>query len=202
LTRLTRAGRRRLLLYPALLSLGAGALASCAAWEPQLLSQTSAARPLPPPTLESSPRSPANRRPAHKPGPPSPVDNTTAQTSGDALAMTAPNPTAGASGAESSPSREAVLTSPAASQPPQTKELIGLDQSAATRLFGAAAERSEEPPATVWRYKNGTCELDLFFYLDLRSGHMRTLRYALKGDGADTSRRQECLRSLVIARSN
>jgi len=53
---------------------------------------------------------------------------------------------------------------------PQVQELIGLDQPAATRLFGTAAERSEEPPATIWRYKTANCELDLFFYLDLRRG--------------------------------
>jgi hypothetical protein len=78
--------------------------------------------------------------------------------------------------------------------------LIGLDQPAATRLFGPATERSEEPPATVWRYKTASCELDLFFYLDLRSGQMRTLHYALKGSGADTKRRQDCLQSLVASR--
>jgi hypothetical protein len=120
--------------------------------------------------------------------------------------MTAPEPAAGAPRqGPSSPSPETAVTStaagPAASLPPQTGELIGLDQPAATRLFGPAPERSEEPPATVWRYKSATCELDLFFYLDLRSGRMRTLHYALKGDGADTGR-QDCLRSLAVARGN
>ena len=97
---------------------------------------------------------------------------------------------------------EAISTSlgPAGSLPPKASELIGMDQPAATRLFGAAAERSEQPPATVWRYKNATCELDLFFYLDLRSGRMRTLHYALKGDGADASGGQDCLRTLLAAR--
>ena len=84
----------------------------------------------------------------------------------------------------------------------QTSELIGLDQPAASRLFGPATERSEQPPATVWRYKNASCELDLFFYLDLRSGRMRTLHYALKGDGGDAAKRQECLRSFLVARNN
>jgi hypothetical protein len=84
----------------------------------------------------------------------------------------------------------------------QTAELIGLDQSTATRLFGPAAERSERPPATVWRYKNASCELDLFFYLDLRSGRMRTLHYALKGDGGDAAKRQDCLKSLLVERNN
>lgn len=89
---------------------------------------------------------------------------------------------------------------PTAVTPPQAKELIGLDQPAATRLFGAATERTEEPPATVWRYKTATCELDLFFYLDLRSGRMRTLHYAFRGDAADAAGRQNCLREIVTAR--
>jgi hypothetical protein len=101
---------------------------------------------------------------------------------------------------------------PAASSPPdapatnsslrQSSELIGLDQPEATRLLGMAAEQFERPPAMVWRYKNATCELDLFFYLDLRSNRMRTLHYALKGDGGDPAKRQDCLESLRVARSN
>jgi hypothetical protein len=89
---------------------------------------------------------------------------------------------------------------PAVVPPPQVKELIGLDQPAATRLLGAAVERTEQPPATIWRYKTATCELDLFFYLDLRSGRMRTLHYTFKGDATDAARRQNCLRELVAAR--
>jgi hypothetical protein len=83
-----------------------------------------------------------------------------------------------------------------ASQP----ELIGLDQSAAMRLLGPATEKSDEPPATVWRYKTAGCELDLFFYLDLRSGRMRTLHYSLKPESAEVARRQECWRSLIASR--
>src|SRR6266404_2520063 len=56
---------------------------------------------------------------------------------------------------------------------------------------------SAAPPATIWRYKTANCELDLFFYLDLRSGRMRTLHYAFRGDAADSSRRQNCLRDLA-----
>ena len=54
----------------------------------------------------------------------------------------------------------------------------------------------------VWRYKNATCELDLFFYLDLRSNRLRTLHYAVKGDGGDPARRQDCLESLRVAQRN
>jgi len=118
--------------------------------------------------------------------------------------MTAPKPTGSGPAPEpaSPPPDEAISTSlgPGGTPPPKTSELIGMDEPAATRLFGAAAERSEQPPATVWRYKNAACELDLFFYLDLRSGRMRTLHYALKSDGADAPGGQDCLRTLLAAR--
>ena len=78
----------------------------------------------------------------------------------------------------------------------QTAELIGLDQQAATRLFGTAAERLDKPPATIWRWRSATCELDLYFYLDLRSGQMRSLHYVLKGDAAGL---EDCLKSLAVA---
>lgn len=106
--------------------------------------------------------------------------------------MTEPKPSAGsAAGERPSKAGDAAGT-----------QLIGLDEPAATRLFGAAAERSEEPPATVWRYKSGNCELDLFFYLDLRSGRMRTLHYALKDGAGDAAQRQNCLRSLIASRAD
>jgi hypothetical protein len=85
-------------------------------------------------------------------------------------------------------------------QVPSQPELIGLDESATMRLLGPATEKSDEPPATVWRYKTASCELDLFFYLDLRSGRMRTLHYSFKGEGPEVARRQECWRSLIAAR--
>ncbi len=84
----------------------------------------------------------------------------------------------------------------------QPHELIGLDESEATRLLGEATERTQQSPATIWRYKTATCELDLYFYLDLRSSRMRTLHYEFKGNATDTGKRQNCLRELVTARDN
>jgi hypothetical protein len=91
---------------------------------------------------------------------------------------------------------------PAIPAAPQANELVGLDQPEVTRVLGAATEQFEQPPAMVWRYKNVTCELDLYFYLDLHSNRMRTLHYAAKGDGGDPARRQDCVRSLRVAGSN
>jgi hypothetical protein len=110
--------------------------------------------------------------------------------------MAEPKPSAGSPVTE--PGSPAAEAGSASSQ----VELMGLDQSAATRLFGQAAERLEEPPATVWRYKSATCELELFFYLDLRSGRMRTLHYALKDSAGGAAQRQDCLRSLIASRAS
>ena len=195
--------RRWSLVYPALLSLGAAVLASCGIDKSQSPAQTAAAHPLPPrpegPAVHS-----AAPRPARKPIPPPPAGTPALGPDGEDLSMTGSKPTEDAAGPDSSsPSSElaALSTSPARQgQIPSQAELIGLDQSGAVRLLGAATEKSDEPPATVWRYKTGSCELDLFFYLDLRSGNMRTLHYSFKGEGAEVARRQECWRSLIAAR--
>jgi hypothetical protein len=124
--------------------------------------------------------------PEHKPTPPADAASGSDE-DGEALAITGPESTMHAPGV--------------VSLPPRPSKLIGLDQPAARQLFGAATEQSEAPPATVWRYRSASCELDLFFYLDLRSGKMRTLHYAFKGDAADPAQQQVCLRSLTASRS-
>jgi len=185
--RLPKSRRRDLLIYPASIGLAASLLAACTGQWPYLPSQASAARPLalvPPPS-----------RPIRKHKPPPATDALAPDAGIEVLATAEP---ATALPAPFSPP-DASATGPAA---PQTSELIGLDQPGVTRLLGAAAEQFEQPPAMVWRYKNTACELDLYFYLDLRSSRMRTLHYALKGDGGDTARRQDCFKSLHAARSN
>ena len=151
---------------------------------------------------QPAPRTPSQvvPHPARKPSPPQATESPSAEgpsakADDEALAMIPPEP-ARPGPAVASPPQAAVAP------PPQVKELIGLDQPGATHLFGAAVERTEEPPATVWRYKTATCELDLFFYLDLRTGRMRTLHYTFKGDTFDSTARQNCLRDLAAARGS
>lgn len=171
--------RRRFFVYPALMSLGVGMLASCSEKPPLVTPRTVAVEP--PPLL---PPLPPLRRvfplPAHKPVPPAENAAPPPDVGTEAMALASPEP--------------------AAPAPPAASELIGLDQPAATHLLGPATEQSEAPPATIWRYRNASCELDLFFYLDLRSGKMRTLHYAFKGETADPASHQDCLRSLIVAR--
>ena len=152
----TRSRKRALLIYPALISLGANMLAACAGQWPSAPSRTLGMRP-----VAWAPPSPV-ARPARKPKPPAATDTSL----------------------------------------PQTSELIGLDQPQETRLLGTATEQFVKPPAAVWRYRSATCELDLFFYLDLRSNQMRTLHYALKGDGGEPASHWDCLDSSHLARSN
>jgi hypothetical protein len=173
-------------------------LASCVASEPQRPLHTSAGRPLPHP--EVPPAQSAAPRPARKPIPP--LNGVAAPGEEGSGAVGSKPSETGAGSATSAPSSDVAAISPrarASGHTPSQVELIGLDESSATRLFGPATEKSEAPPATVWRYKTASCELDLFFYLDLRSGRMRTLHYALKGDTADGARRQNCLRSLLVS---
>jgi hypothetical protein len=84
---------------------------------------------------------------------------------------------------------------------PPPAGLVGLQQRDAVRMFGTAAEQSEEPPATVWRYRTENCELVLYFYLDLKSGQMRALRYAFSGDATDLTTQEDCLRAIAEHRS-
>jgi|SRR6516165_3809461 len=174
LDKVMRTGKRDLLPYVALLGLGASGLAACTGQWPYSPWGFSA------PQSQAS-VSPPSSRPIRRHRPPATTD-TSAPDAGEVLARAEPAPAI-----------------PAA---PQANELVGLDQPEVTRVLGAATEQFEQPPAMVWRYKNVTCELDLYFYLDLHSNRMRTLHYAAKGDGGDPARRQDCVRSLRVAGSN
>jgi hypothetical protein len=175
------------LIYPVAVSLGVSVLISCAEKPPPPAPQMVAVPPPVMPTPRPAPRRRVFPVPEHKPTPPSANDASGSDSADGALAMAEPN--------------AAVRAPEAVAPPPRPSKLIGLDQPAAAHLFGTATEQSEAPPATVWRYRNASCELDLFFYLDLRSGKMRTLHYSFKGDAVDPTQQQVCLRSLVAGRS-
>ena len=80
-------------------------------------------------------------------------------------------------------------------------ELVGLDEQQTTELLGPATTTESRAPASVWHYKYSRCELDLVFYMEMRTGLMRTLHYDFKnGDG--TAAQQACLTAILQARSN
>src|SRR5439155_6748605 len=93
--RLTTAGRRGLLLYPALLSVGAVVLVSCAAEAPAPRPpQTSTVRRLPPQPPETAARPRAVPHPARKPAPLPANESPAPATGGEAVAATAQRPLA------------------------------------------------------------------------------------------------------------
>jgi hypothetical protein len=154
-------------------------LAGCAHPPPAPVAKAAASPPPVPPPVVAAARARPVPLPQRKPPPP-PEPGGPAPEEEAATAAAAPT----------------LPASPPPTYPAQSRELIGLDQTAAVRLFGTAAERTEDPPATIWKWRSGTCELDLYFYLDLRSGRMRSLHYVFKGDATG---QQDCLKSLAVA---
>ena len=198
----TRAGWRALLAYFAFASLGASLPAACTGQWPYSPWSVSAAQ-----SQASVSQLPSRPKRKHKP--PSATDAPAPDAGNEVLATAAPAaamPTSGPTLAFTPPASAAASSTthaPATNSPShQSNGLVGLDQPEVTRVLGAATEQFGQPPAMVWRYKNATCELDLFFYLDLHSNRMRTLHYAVKGDGGDPARRQDCVESLRVARSD
>ena len=124
--------------------------------------------------------------PTHKPEPP--PDTATPEAQG-------PAPEGGSGGGGDDRAGRRARPARLAAEP-----IDGLDEPAARRLLGAAAEQAEEPPAKVWRYKTAACELDLYFYYDLRNSRMRALRYGFKGDAADKAKQEECMSAVAAAR--
>jgi hypothetical protein len=159
------------------MTFGAGAFTGCTHSPPPPPAKVAAVpSPAPPPLpVVLAPR--PIPLPAHKPVPPPEPGGPAPEDAAVAAAASPPS-------------------APMPDYPEQSSDLIGLDQAAAMRLFGSAAGKSEKPPATVWRWRAGTCELDLYFYLDLRSGRMRSLHYVFKGDATG---QQDCLKSLAMA---
>jgi hypothetical protein len=127
--------------------------------------------------IQSVPRKPAQPRPAAQPK--------------DKPATAAPEETAPVEAREEpQPEQTALAVAP-------SPDLLGLDPQHTTALLGPAAQTHSQSPATVWHYKGERCELDLSFYMEMRSGQMRTLHYDFKGEAASPEQRQACLDSII-----
>jgi hypothetical protein len=80
----------------------------------------------------------------------------------------------------------------------KAESLIGLDQPSTAALLGEPSERSEAAPATIWRYAAGrSCQLEIYFYLDLKSQVMRALHYEVKTNEAAEPARSQCFADLL-----
>ncbi|HYM04168.1 MAG TPA: hypothetical protein VET85_14540 [Stellaceae bacterium] len=78
--------------------------------------------------------------------------------------------------------------------------LIGLDQPHTAALLGDPQQYAESPPATIWRYVSQDCEVDVYFYLDLKSQAMRALHYEVRSHDPPERPAQRCYDELVTER--
>lgn len=78
--------------------------------------------------------------------------------------------------------------------------LIGLDQSQVAEVLGEPQSRADSPPATIWRYGDGDCEIDVYFYLDLQSQAMRALHYEVRSHDLPERSAQRCYNALLSER--
>jgi hypothetical protein len=94
------------------------------------------------------------------------------------------------------PSADSKATEAPPGVPPAT-ELVGIDQQGVSELLGPAMMTDSPGPAIVWHYKSSRCELDLVFYMEMRSGQMRTLHYDFKSGAENPQQRQACLKTIM-----
>jgi len=171
-------GRYRCLAV--LVGLTAVTMAACIADTAPPATPTKISRP--------TPRKPA--KPHHQPV----TGNPATVAPGEALPEAPPAPSEVPAGQPDAPAEEPAQTALAG---PSPAELIGLDEQRTTALLGPAAAMEARAPATVWHYKGARCSLDLTFYMEMRSGRMRTLHAEFKGDAATPARRQTCLKAII-----
>ena len=102
------------------------------------------------------------------------------------------------------PSEEIAKVEPAPAPAPvrsplklKAENLIGLDQPSTVALLGQPSERKEAAPATIWRYTGRNCELEIYFYLDLKSRILRALHYEVKTHEAAEPVGNQCFADLL-----
>ncbi|MBI4182584.1 MAG: hypothetical protein HY521_01145 [Proteobacteria bacterium] len=91
--------------------------------------------------------------------------------------------------------KPAAIARPAPGLEPQA--LVGLDPEQAEFILGRPSDVRQEPPATVWTYRSGSCTLDLFFYADIQSRALKSLAFDLKAPATTESARRDCFATIV-----
>lgn len=83
----------------------------------------------------------------------------------------------------------------------EPKKFFGMSADGVRTLLGPPQMVYQRPPSTVWHYRDGFCELDLYFYLDVASGKFRVATFDLSPHRDNASQHQNirCLKRLRIA---
>lgn len=78
-----------------------------------------------------------------------------------------------------------------------SEDLVGLDEQRAIELLGPPATTEDRAPARIWHYKSSRCELELIFFMEMRTGLMRTLHYDFKAGADNPKQQQACLTAIM-----
>ena|SRR5438552_2984683 len=107
------------------------------------------------------------------------------------------------------PTRKPAPPAPAAESTPEPSEpsepvdparVIGLDETETGNWLGEPSQRTDAPPATIWRYRSRQCEIDVYFYLDMQNRIMRALHYEVRSNDIVERRPEQCFQQLVDER--
>jgi hypothetical protein len=120
---------------------------------------------------------------------------------GAMLAAYLPSPTNGSDLGAAKASLVDVRDTREAPLPEASEELVGLDEKRAIELLGSPMTTEDRAPASIWHYKNSGCELELIFYMEMRTGLMRTLHFDFKGSADNGAQRQACLTAIMQGNS-
>lgn len=137
-------------------------------------------------TLPVQASAPAAEAPAAPPAPPP------APSAEPPRAMTTP-PTA------RPPAPPAAVTPPAPPNDPVI--LVGLSQEQANAMLGPPLSIRQETPATVWAYRLGDCQLDLFFYEDVKTKRQQSLAYELQTREKTDQAQRACFNRIWTAKN-
>lgn len=74
--------------------------------------------------------------------------------------------------------------------------LVGLDEQQVEAVLGAPTEQEDRAPAKTWRYRSGSCTVDLALYPDVETRVFRTLSYAVTTDDDTAAEERLCLATL------
>ena len=74
--------------------------------------------------------------------------------------------------------------------------LTGYRESELRALLGPPTSEEEHPPGKQWRYRTGTCTLDIQLYPDVETKQYGTLAYKVKSDDNTDEGRRLCLAQL------
>ncbi len=79
--------------------------------------------------------------------------------------------------------------------------LVGLTQEQANAMLGPPFSIRQETPATVWAYRIGDCQLDLFFYEDVKSKRQQSLAYELQTREKTDQAQRACFNRIWTAKN-